>query len=376
MVLGISEDFTVEVAFDSQLTTLPSSGMYVNSGVHPSITNENLLEFLPKTIYTFTSWSNATTYGVFSDTRNKKDIVSLGGKIYQSILGGINQSPDVADSLYWIETNIESLRVKSFIDKVKDRVYSELSLDKRLVNNQFLYENGDTLKTLENNYAGWVIEPKGSDYISFKINQISLQKSGTTPVNLYVINQKTLVETITITPKNGELSFVNTDIVLSGKGDFKLLIDSTDVYVGGASINPSKFDGFVAYTTNGIGDAPESSVYTYNTYGNGLGLNLTAYLDSKVYIDNNLSSFGSFIRATFEFMVFQMFLHNSNNRSNRAERLQMNENLLISELKDMNVDSVVKRYVGERDRARKMLEKTFDTQLKSKEGISVDLGSL
>jgi predicted DNA binding protein len=229
MVLGISEDYTVDIDFDSELTNIPTSGLYINSGVHPSITNENLLEFLPKTVITFLAWSNSIDYKVFTETRNKKDIVTKGGKIYQSINNSLNQDPAATDSLYWLETNMNSLRLKNFIEKVKDRVYTDLSLDKRLINNQFLYDNGDISTTLLNDYAGWVIEPKGSDYVSFRINQISIQKSGTTPINLYVINQKTLVKTITITPNNGELNFVNTDIVLSGKGVFKLVIDSTDV---------------------------------------------------------------------------------------------------------------------------------------------------
>lgn len=376
MVLGISEDYTVDIDFDSELTNIPTSGLYINSGVHPSITNENLLEFLPKTVITFLAWSNSIDYKVFTETRNKKDIVTKGGKIYQSINNSLNQDPAATDSLYWLETNMNSLRLKNFIEKVKDRVYTDLSLDKRLINNQFLYDNGDISTTLLNDYAGWVIEPKGSDYVSFRINQISIQKSGTTPINLYVINQKTLVKTITITPNNGELNFVNTDIVLSGKGVFKLVIDSTDVFVGNKNIDPKRFDGFVAYTTNGTGVAPETSKYTYSTYGNGIGLNITAYLDSKVYIDNNLSNFGSFVRATFEYMVFQMFMHNSSNSSNRVQRLQMADNILIAELKEVKADTVVARYLNEKRMAIKMLEKTFDTQLKGQGGLTTQIGSL
>ena len=376
MVLGISEDYTVDIDFDSELTNIPSSGLYINSGVHPSITNENILEFLPKTVITFIEWSDATTYAVFTETRNKKDIVLKGGKIYQSIKAGVNQDPTATDSLYWLESNMDSLRLKNFIEKVKDRVYTDLSLDKRLINNQFLYDNGVNATTLLNDYAGWVIEPKGSDYVSFRINQISLQKDGVTPVNLYIINQNTLIKTITITPNNGELNFVNTDIVLSGKGAFKLVIDSTDVYVGDSQIDPKRFDGFVAYTTNGTGNAPEISKYTYSTYGNGIGLNITAYLDSKVYVDNNLSNFGSFIRATFEYMAFQMFMHNSSNASNRVQRLQMADNILMAELKEMKSDTVVRRYINEKSNAVKMLEKTFDTQLKSQGGLTTEIGSL
>jgi hypothetical protein len=377
MVLGISEDYTVDIDFDSELTDIPTSGLYINSGVHPSITNENLLEFLPKTVITFLAWSDSIDYKVFTETRNKKDIVIISnGKIYQSIKEGIGQYPSQENSLYWLETNINSLRIKNFIEKVKDRVYTDLSLDKRLINNQFLYDNGDVATTLLNDYAGWVIEPKGSDYVSFRINQISIQKSGTTPINLYVINQNTLVKTITITPNNGELNFVNTDIVLSGKGVFKLVIDSTDVFVGYKNVDPKRFDGFVAYTTNGTGETPETSKYTYSTYGNGIGLNITAYLDSKVYIDNNLSNFGSFVKATFEYMVFQMFMHNSSNSSNRVTRIQMADNILIAELKETKADTVVARYLNQKSMAIKMLEKTFDTQLKGQGGLTTQIGSL
>tara|TARA_R110002124_G_scaffold182610_1_gene350000 strand:- start:704 stop:1834 length:1131 start_codon:yes stop_codon:yes gene_type:complete len=376
MVLGISEDFTVDIDFDSELTNIPSSGLYINSGVHPSITNENLLEFLPKTAISLVAWDISKTYSIFTETRSKKDIVTKDGKIYQSIKAGINQDPSEDNSLYWLETNMNSLRIKNFIEKVKDKVYTDLSLNKRLINNQYLYDNGNIATTLLNNYSGWVIEPKGSDYVSFRINQISIQKSGTTPVNLYVINQNTLVKTITITPNNGELNFVNTDIVLSGKGVFKLVIDSTDVFVGNKNIDPKRFDGFVAYTTNGTGSTPEASKYTYSTYGNGIGLNITTYLDSKVYIDNNLPNFGSFIRASFEYMAFQMFMHNSSNSSNRATRIQMADNILMAELKETKADTVVARYLNEKRMAIKMLEKTFDTQLKSQGGLTTQIGSL
>jgi hypothetical protein len=376
MVLGISEDYTLDIDFDSELTNIPSSGLYINSGVHPSITNQNLLEFLPKTAISLLEWVDTKTYAVFTETRNKKDIVTSQGKIYQSIKSGINQNPTEEDSEYWLETNMDSLRLKNFIEKVKDRVHTDLSLDKRLINNQYLYDNGDVATTLLNDYAGWVIEPKGSDYVSFRINQVSIQKSGTTPVNLYIINQNTLVKTITIAPNNGELNFVNTDIVLSGKGVFKLVIDSTDVFVGNKNIDPKRFDGFVAYTTNGTGDAPETSKYTYSTYGNGIGLNITAYLDSKVYIDNNLSNFASFVRATFEYMAFQLFMHNSSNASNRVTRIQMADNILMAELKETKADTVVARYLNEKRMAIKMLEKTFDTQLKSQGGLTTQIGSL
>lgn len=375
MVLGISEDFTSNVVLDSELKKLPSSGLYLNSGVHPSITVENLLDFLPKTIFTFDPWDIATNYEVFTLSRNRKDIVSSDGKIYQSIKAGIGNA--VSDTEFWVETNIESLRIKVFLDKVKDRVFSDLSLTRRLINNQYLYESSSTTEVdLTNDYAGWVLEPKGSDYVTIRVNEISIQKSGTTPINLYILNQNTLVDTITITPNNGELNFKPVDLVLNGKGTFKLVIDSTKVFRGVSTINPFKFDGFLAYTTNGTGNAPENAKYTYNTFGNGIGLNLSAYLDASQYIENNLSDFGNFIRAVFEVMVFEMFLHNSNNRSNRSQRIQMDDQMLIAELKDMTHETIVKKYHREKKRALDEIQKTFDTQLKPKRGLRIKTNSI
>ena len=308
---------------------------------------------------------------------NRVDIVTSDGVIYQSIKA-VNTNNAVTDTEYWIPTNIESLRLKVFINSVENRVYSDLSLTKRLVNNQYLYTIGDTLKTIPNDYMGWVLEPKGSDYVSIRVNEMSLQKDGTTPVNVYVINQNQLLSTITLTPDNGRLSFRDTDITFSGKGDFKLIIDSTEVYVSNETINPLKFDGFVAYTTIGDGDTPAGAKYTYNTFDNGLGLNVSVFMDSTNYIDNNVRDLSAYVRATFEYMVFETFLANANNRSNRAQRLQMNDDLLTAQLMSVRSDSntVASRYQKERKRAIATMRKTFDTQLNDHDGLEITVGSV
>ncbi len=376
MVLGISEDFSSEVTLDTELKELPSSGLFLNSGVHPSITVDNLLNFLPNPIFTFADWSAETDYDVFLIDRDKKNVVSKGTVIYQSIKSpNLNQDPET-ETDYWLATNLESLKLKIFNESVKDKVYSDLSLTKRLVNNAYLYEVGETVKELPNDYCGWVIEPKGSDYVTIRINEMFIQKDGTTPVDVYVINQNELIETIQLTPDEGRATFSNTNIVFSGKGQFKLIIDSTDVYVGNGYVDPLKYDGFTAYTTIGTGDSPESASYTYHTSGNGIGLNITAFLSATNYIDNNLSELGNYIRATFEYMVFQLFLHNSSNRSNRVQRIQMDDQILMNELKNIEVDTVVSRYYKEMKRAITAMQKTFDTQLNDHDGIQVEISSI
>lgn len=362
MILGIAEDFSNEVCLDNELKGVPSSGMYLNSGVHPSITLDNLLHFLPFLEIQPEVWDITKTYTIFETSRNRSDLVSYNSKIYQSIKAGVGQNP-ATETTYWVETNLESLRLKTFIYKVKDKVYSDLKLTKRLINNQYLYENGKNTITLPNDYAAWVFEPKGSDYTSIRINEIALHKKSTTPVSLYIINQGVLIDTLTVTPKNGVIDFDTLDYTFTGKGKWMIAIDSTEVQSNNYSINPLKYKGFVAYTANGIGASPESAEYSYNTTGNGLCFNISAFLDSTSYIDNNLTEFGNYIRATFEYMVFQMFLSNSNNQSSLQQRVQMDKEMLIAETKNIKIDSVVKRYLDAKIVASKQLKRTFDTQI-------------
>jgi hypothetical protein len=54
----------------------------------------------------------------------------------------------------------------------------------------------------------------------------------------------------------------------------------------------------------------------------------------------------------------------------------MADNILMAELKETKADTVVARYLNEKRMAIKMLEKTFDTQLKSQGGLTVETGSL
>ena len=362
MILGIAEDFSSEITLDTDLKDIPSSGMYLNSGVHPSITLENLLHFLPNLDIIPSAWVADTNYGVYNTTRNRKDLVTHNSKIYQSILLGVGKNP-ISEPTYWLETNLESLRLKNFVQKVKDRVYSDLRLTKRLVNNQKLYEVGKNTVQLPNDYSAWVFEPKGSDYTSIRINQISFQKKSTTPVSLYVINQGVLIDTLIITPSNGIVEFKTLDYVFKGEGKWIFAIDSTTVETNNYSIDPLRYNGFVAYTANGTGLSPQNAEYSYNTTGNGLGFNITAFLDSTTYIDNTFSEFANYIRATFEYMVFQMFLHNPNNRNNVQQRIQMNNDILIAEVKNDKADTIVRRYNEERKETIKLMKRSFDVQL-------------
>lgn len=379
MVLGIAEDYSTEIALDSQLTSVPESGIYANSGIHPSITMGNLLAFLPKIDISPNTWDYTKDYGKYETLRSKDALCTKTNKIYQSLkTPNQNQNP-ATQTAYWLETNAESLKLKSFLDKVRDKVYSDLMLTKRLINNQYIYEVGKTERNLPNDYCGWVFEPKGSDYVTIKINQISIQKSGTTPIDLYVINQGVLVDTLTITPSDGKVAWEDLFYTFKGQGKWQFVIDSTAVISNNGYIDPLQYDGFVAYTCVGIGSSPESATYSYGNSGNGLGFNISVYLDSTLYIDNNITQFAPLVRATFEYMAFQMMASNSYNTSELAQRIQQDKKMLQMETLDTNpaVNSSVNRYEKALRKAKDILNKTFDTQLSDDdEGVRVEIGSI
>lgn len=364
MIFGITEDFSSDVVLDSELKAMPESGLMLNSGVHPSITIENLLSFLPDENITIAEWDETKTYSNYSTSKQRTNLVLKSGNIYQSLKdANTGQDPEDENSEYWMLTNFESLKLKNWIDKVKDRVYSDLSLTKRLINNQFIYEVAEKESMLPNNYAAWVFEPKGSDYVKIRLNQVSLQKSGTTPINLYVINQGVLIDTLEITPNNGAVKFNTLNYSFKGQGKWIFAIDSTEVFRGNGFIDPLQYDGFVCYTATGTGDNPETAKWSYGENSNGLGFNVSVSLESSLYIDNNLDNLGNFVRAVFEYMTLKMFLSNSSNRSNRQQVIQLDKDMLIAETTMLEGFTVAKNYMIECSKAKKVMNRTFDTQL-------------
>lgn len=365
MVLGIIEDFSTDVSLDTELTQLPENGIYLNSGVNPLITVNNLLSFLPFNDIVLNAWDYATIYNIYSKTRKKTDLVTYDGKFYQSIKGSnLNNVPDESNSEYWLETNFDSLKIKMFLQKVTDRVYRELNLSKRLIENQFIYEVGENEVMLPNNYSAWVFEPKGSDYVTITLNQISLQKQSTTPIDLYVVNQGILKDTLTITPSNGIVDFKDINYSFNGKGKWFFVIDSTEVLTNSGIISPLKYDGFVCYTATGIGSTPQNAKYSYGQSANGLGFNVSVSLNSQTYIDNNINSLANFVRATFELMALEMMFYNSETRSNRdSKNIQLNKQDIGFEIKSLEGNTVAKRFQQELSQAKKAISKSFDTQL-------------
>ena len=377
MVLTFAEDFTSTFDLDSQLIGTPESGLYWNRGVHPILTVEGLLSFLPIISFTFPDWDNAKTYSEFDTSRKKSDIVTLNSIIYQSLQdSNTNNSPDEVDSTFWLPTNLESLRIKSFIWTVEDNFRAALTLDRKLIENQFIYNVGETLQTLSNDFSGWAFEPKGSDYVKIRINQISLQANTDVQQSLFVINQGRLIDTLTLNPDNGILSFEDVGFTISGKGRFLFVIYSQEVLIENPFNDPLRYDGFLAYTVTGIGTTAASAEYSDSSVGNGLNFNVSAYLDSDLYITNNQVDFAKFLQVQMELDFVKTILHNAYFRSNREERIlktgALAQQLLSTETLNLDLNTIARKYEIEKKIAVEAVNKTFDKFLVKKNAFRVN----
>lgn len=374
MVLTFASDLTCSTELDSQLMGTPDSGLYWNRGVHPVITIGNILDMLPNVNFTFATYSALTTYGSFEATRKLSNVVTEGSNIYLSLVANnLNHLPSTSPN-YWQLTNIESLRLRSFLWNVEDNFISELSLNRKLIENQYIYNVGETLRTLSEDYAGWCFEPKGSDYVKIRINQIALQANTTTPQNLYVINQGQLITTLTLNPNNGILSFEEVGYTISGKGSFFFVIDSQEVKTENAFNDPLKYNGFVCYPISGIGASPQSADYSESSLGNGLNFNVSCYLDSTTYLTNNKIDFALFMRCQLEYDLVRMIVHNANNRANTSQRNLLDENtmrLLATESLNIDMNTIARKYNEQKKQATEAINRTFDRFLQSKTGLTV-----
>lgn len=376
MELGFVEDFTIDAGIlDKEISLNAKTGIALNSGVHPSITLDNLLQFLPFPEFEIGEYESDKIYNKYSESRNRKDIVLFNDEVFECLANG-TENIEPIDGNLWLKTNKESLILKSFIQRVKDKIISDLKLSKRLINSQYLYDLGSNEVMLSGNYSAMVFEAKGSNYVSFTINEIAAQALTEDPINLYVINQGKLIETLIINPKNGKLEFEKINYSFSGPGQWLFAIDSQNILTNNNWIDVLKYDGFICYSATGTGSSPDTSEWSYNSTGNGLGFNISVSLESDKYVEQNLLNFTDFVKATFELMTFQSFLHNSNNRSNRNVKNQLDKELLNYEIKELQTNTVAKRYYSSLKEAKIAINKTFDTQLGSNDGIEIETSSV
>lgn len=377
MLLGFVNDFSSEVTLDAQLLAVSDSGLYVNSGGHPSITIDNLLHFLSNKDITFSDYAAGTTYSKYEDSRLITDIVIDGGIIYQSLTAGNVGNTPASSSDDWLVTNIESIRLKFLLQDIEDRILLDINLVRRHVASEFIYniveqDSGITPVSMSNDFGAIILEAKGSDYTEFTINQAALQALTATPQNLYVINQGVLVDTISLTTNlEGRLEFQRlTNRTYSGKGRWIFAFDSQDVLTRNAYLDPLKYNGFVASTATGTGASPQDAVYTFAS-GSGLALDISVHFNPEQYVTSNIRNFGKFFKATIEMVAFEMFLANPNDRSNRHQRILMNDERLNLELLDGENNSTLKRYLDAKRDALEKIGKTDDLEIAQDDDIPV-----
>ncbi len=376
MKIGFAEEYTSNIELDQELKLNSKTGIVLNSGVHPYITVDNLLHFLPFNEIDFKDYIEGTVYNKYSEIQDRKDIVKYNDSLYQCLKNEVLNIAPGSDSSIWMLTSKENIILKSWIEKVRDKVVSDLYLSRRLINSQYIYENGESKYNLPNDYSGWVFEAKGSDYVTITLNEISLQALTNSPVNLYVVNEGQLIDTLVLNPKNGRVSFEELNYSFSGRGKWIFAIESQEVMTNFGWVDELKYDGFVCYPVTGIGNTPESSRYTYQNVSNGLGFNVSVTLESENYLNYNLQNFVGLFKATFEYMTLQMFLANSHQRSNRTEN-GINKDMLMMETKDLEANTSAKRYFYELREAKKIIQKTFDTQLGNEDsGFEVEVTSV
>ena len=385
--LAYLNDLSYSGALDAELSTVKSSGLYVNSGIHASITVNNILETLGKSKVNFEAYSSTATYGEFNKTRALTDVVEENGVLYQSKTTG-NVGNALSDGAYWLETNIDSIRLKVFMFTVRDRLIADLGLIRMPVANEFVYDSTtfDRLSDfdLPNDYAALILEPKGSDYVKFRVNQIALRANTTDPVTISVVNQGQIKTTFSITPNNGLLEFQNVDVVLEGKGRFLLAFPSQSVKRGNGFVDMHKYASFTVGTAIGVGTSPETANYGITNGDIGLGVNLSTFVDSKEYLENNAPEFAQFIRAAFEYACFEMFLHNSGMRRNEVQRTLSDAKYLEFQLTSLEGDTVAKRYRSALKSASERMANVLDKQIArlsesvddGDEGLEVEIRSL
>jgi hypothetical protein len=364
--LTFAEDFTTSnVSLDSELKGIPDSGLFWNRGVHPLLTIDNILEIAPLLEITPDAWESGTTYGKYTDSFELGNIVLFSGVIYQSLTTtNLNNQPDT-NPTNWLETSLDSLRIKALIHSSKQNMVASTKLTRKLIENQFIYHVAENDINLPNDFAGWAFEPKGSDYVKIRINEIAFQANTATPQNLYVVNQGQLIATLILNPNNGILSFEQLGYTISGKGAFYFLVDAQSVKSDGSYNDALKYDGFVCYPVTATGLAPESAEITETFSGNGLNFNVSSYLDSTNYIENNIVDFARMWQLQFAYDITRMFLYNPNTRSNRNERI-ISGNLVEVEAIDTNLETVAKKYMNELNSVKQSINRTFDRFLKAK----------
>lgn len=372
MVISLVDDFSIQINLDSELLAIPESGLFINAGSHPSVNLENLLAFLPNKDITFSAYDSNTSYSKYSTSRNKSNIVIHNDTIYQSLEDSNLGNEPTAEASEWMETNIDSLRLKAFIHDVEQRVKIDLGMVKRIINSVKIYEEADRSISISEDFIGLQFEFKGTNYANISINRIFIQAVSAGLKTISVLHDGIEVNTIEVTG-DPERTWEDVIYTIDKRGVWQFVIPAEDVRVGNGYIDSLSYDGVIVSTIKGTGDTTETADFSVVNSGVGMGFDLTVFKNADEFFSDNLDDMGELLRATFEYLTFQMFLHNPNNVSNRAQRLQMQEELLIAEIKSLDGDTIASRYNNALKTAKRVIAKVDDTQLSNESDDELEI---
>ena len=362
MILTFKQDYSSSVVLDSQLMGVPDSGAYWNAGTHPLVSINNILSYLPDTSITTSLYAAGTTYAA-------GDLITSSSIMYESLVSSNKGHTPASSPTYWLVTNEDSQKIKRFLDQVKENVKSALKLDRKLIENQYIYHIAKSDVTPTCDYIGWAFEHKNSDYVAIRLNKLSFQANTDEEVTFSVVNNGSVIDTFLITPNDGDFEFVSTDLVFSGFGTFYLVAPAQSIKSDGEVHDPLKYNGMVCYPVEGIGATAASAEYVRCVSGNGMGFNVSAYADTSQFVLNNEIDFVEVYKWQLAYDLIQIMLFNPHTTSDRNQRnlTEYNRDILTMEAKDNILNTITTRYNKVVSEAREIISKTFDSLLRNQD---------
>lgn len=361
-ILTFNKDYSNSVELDSVLMGVPTSNEYWNVGTHPLITIQNILTYMPTTEISPAAYVAETTYSI-------GNLVTYSSVIYESLSNNnLGNTPDISTD-DWLPTNEESQKIKIFLNQVKQNANNDLRLNRKLIENQYIYHIAKNDHTPTSDFIGWAFEHKFSDYVVIRLNKIAFQANTDQEVTFSIVNNSSVIETINVTPSNGVFSFSDIDLSFSGFGTFYLVTESQSIKSDGEINDPLKYKGMICYPVEGNGSSISAANYFRTTSGNGMGFNVSAYIDTSSYISFNEIDFVNVYKWRLAYDLVNMMLFNPNANSDRFERNHtgINKELMIMESKDNKLNTISNKYEKLIKETRGLISNSFDRVLKQKD---------
>lgn len=347
---------------DSQLTGVSTSGYYFNRATHPYLKNfETIIKMGPDSSrWTIEPYSATTTYV-------KEQIVEEGGFIYESLANGNTGNTPSSSPTEWLPTNVLSQYLKRTMRGSLETVLQNEVCRNPLVSNEYLYRLGRPQEDIDPNESKWVgirINPLSSNHLSYVINQIGLQFTGTQNVEVFLYNQNNLVTSVNLTSDGNNFKFFDVDMNIdpSEKGAWYIFYDQTGLTeqsVGSNQTIHSCFDPY--FSIVGFSVDPGTDLNTIDQsdfeYGTTFGLNLN--LSIAPDLTNFIKQHPNLIAEAWQLQtatdILWDFLGNTNVRSNQNQR-----NIDREEVKFQLIDTKGRTLAKRLTHAMKKLSNSLD----------------